>query len=644
MIFRVALVGVPNCGKTALFNRLTGSRQKVANYPGVTVERKEGMFNGPDERRQFRLIDLPGTYSLMPATLDEAITRDAITGKLRGEPAPDLIVCVVDATNLRLSLRLVLELERVGRPVIVALNMSDLARKRGYRLDRARLESELHVPVVETIAVHSGGARELVAAIDARCADLGAPAATAAQPAPIAPTAHAAPAAPVVIAPVVVPTQTSADIERTQREARRILQAAGYVEPLRARALARLDAVVMNPIAGPLLLAVLLFAVFQAVFSWAKLPMDWINLGMASFADTVSHAMPPGMLESLVVDGIIKGAGSVIVFLPQILILFFFILLLEDSGYLPRAAFLLDRLMGSIGLSGRSFIPLLSSYACAIPGIMATRTIPNLRDRIATILLAPLMTCSARLPVYALIIGAFIPERSIGWLSFRGLVLFGLYVIGVLGAVLVAFVMKRVTLRSGYHPLMLELPEYHWPNLRNLATGLYERTVIFMTRVGTIILSLMIVLWFLASFPAPPAGATGPAIQYSFAGMLGRGLHTIFAPLGFNWQICVALVPGLAAREVAVGALGTVYALSGSAEHVDAALRPMIASSWSLATALSLLAWYVFAPQCLSTLATVRRETNSWRYPLIMAGYLFAMAYVASLITYQVANAVAMKA
>jgi ferrous iron transport protein B len=447
-----------------------------------------------------------------------------------------------------------------------------------------------------------------------------------------------------VIAPVVVPAQTSADIERTQRESRRILQSAGYVEPLRARALARLDAVVMNPIAGPLLLAALLFAVFQAVFGWAKLPMDWINTGMAALANMVAHAMPPGVLQSLVVDGIIKGAGSVIVFLPQILILFFFILLLEDSGYLPRAAFLLDRLMGSIGLSGRSFIPLLSSYACAIPGIMATRTIPNLRDRIATILLAPLMTCSARLPVYALIIGAFIPERSIGWLSFRGLVLFGLYVIGVLGAVLVAFVMKRVTLRAGYHPLMLELPEYHWPNLRNLAMGLYERTAIFMTRVGTIILSLMILLWALSSFPGPPAGATGPAIEYSVAGMLGRGLQTIFAPLGFNWQICVALVPGLAAREVAVGALGTVYALSGSAEHVDATLRPMIASSWSLATALSLLAWYVFAPQCLSTLATVRRETNSWRYPLIMAGYLFAMAYVASLITYQIANAVAMRA
>ena len=638
--FRLALVGVPNCGKTALFNRLTGSRQKVANYPGVTVERKEGAFMSANRERHYQLIDLPGTYSLLPATLDEAITRDALTGKLAGEPAPDLIVCVVDATNLRLSLRLVLELTRVGRPVIVALNMSDLAEQRGFKLDRARLESELGVPVVETVAVHPAGGRSLIAAIDALCASLEAEHAAARRDAneDLVVALLVAPPPPV-LAPVVMPAQTTTDIEATQRETRRILRAAGYVEPLRSRALARLDAVVMNPIAGPILLAVLLFAVFQAVFSWAAVPMAWITAGMSALGTAVQQFMPAGVLQSLLVDGVIKGAGSVLVFLPQILILFFFILLLEDSGYLPRAAFLLDRLMGSIGLSGRSFIPLLSSYACAIPGIMATRTIPNVRDRIATILLAPIMTCSARLPVYALIIGAFIDERAIGWLSLRGLVLFGLYLAGVLGAVLVAFVMKRVTLRSGYHPLMLELPEYHWPNLRNLMAGLYERTMIFLTRVGTIILSLMIVLWFLASFPGAPAGATGPAIQYSFAGMLGRALQTIFAPLGFNWQICVALVPGLAAREVAVAALGTVYALSGSTEHVDQALRPMLASSWSFATALSLLAWYVFAPQCLSTLATVRRETNSWRYPLIMAGYLFAMAWVASFATYRIATA-----
>jgi ferrous iron transport protein B len=625
--FRLALVGVPNCGKTALFNRLTGSRQKVANYPGVTIERKEGSFASADRARQYQLLDLPGTYSLLPATLDEAITRDAITGKLRGERSPDLIVCVVAATNLRLSLRLVLELKKVGRPMLVALNMSDLAKQRGYQLDRARLQAELGVPVVETVAVHANGARELVSAIDRLCANLDAQR-----------TAQVA-ALPAARAPVVLLAQTSAEIEAAQREARRILRASAYLEPLRTRALARIDAVVLHPIAGPILLAVLLFAIFQAVFSRATAPMAWINSGVSALGTAVTQAMAPGPLQSLLVDGVIKGAGSVLVYLPQILILFFFILVLEDSGYLPRAAFLLDRLMGSVGLSGRSFIPLLSSYACAIPGIMATRTIPNLRDRIATILLAPVMTCSARLPVYALIIGAFIPERSIGWFSLRGLVLFALYVIGVLGALLVAYVMKRVTLRSGYQPLMLELPEYHWPNLRNLVVGLYERTMIFLTRVGTIILSLMIVLWFLASFPGPPAGATGPAIQYSFAGMMGRGLQTIFAPLGFNWQICVALVPGLAAREVAVGALGTVYALAGNTAHVDQALRPMLTASWSFATALSLLVWYVFAPQCVSTLVTARRETNSWRYPLIMAGYLFAMAWAASFATYHIAIA-----
>ena len=636
---RVALVGVPNCGKTALFNRLTGSRQKVANYPGVTVERKEGVFHSANRRRQYQLIDLPGTYSLVPATLDEAITRDVINGKLRNEAAPDLIVCVVDATNLKLSLRLVLELRRLAKPMIVALNMSDLARQRGYQLDRARLESELGLPVVATVAVAHAGERDLVTALDVMSGALEAERAGAKRAADddlvhlLSTGQFRAPP------PLPQHVDSSAEIGATQREARRILRLAGYVEPLRTRALARLDAVVMNPIAGPILLAVLLFAVFQAVFSWATVPMDLINSGMAALGSTVRAAMPAGPLQSLLVDGVIKGAGSVLVFLPQILILFLFILLLEDSGYLPRAAFLLDRLMGSIGLSGRSFIPLLSSYACAIPGIMATRTIPNVRDRLATIMIAPLMTCSARLPVYALIISAFIPNQSVGWFNLRGLVLFALYVAGVLGAVLVAFVMKRAAFRSSYHPLLLELPEYHWPNLRNLVVGLYERTMIFLVRVGTIILALMIVLWFLATFPAPPHGATGPAIQYSFAGMLGRALQTIFAPIGFNWQICVALVPGLAAREVAVGALGTVYALSGSTDHIDAALRPMIASSWSLATALSLLAWYVFAPQCMSTLATVKRETNSWRYPLIMAGYLFGMAWIASFATYRIAVA-----
>ncbi|HEY1284344.1 MAG TPA: ferrous iron transporter B [Steroidobacteraceae bacterium] len=609
----LSLIGVPNCGKTALFNRLTGSRQKVANYPGVTVERKEGRFVGPTSGRTYRLLDLPGAYSLEATSLDEAIARDVVLGRHMSEPPPDLLVCVVDATNLRLNLRLVLDLKRLGRPLIVALNMSDLARSRGYELDHAALERALGVPVVETVAVRPGGERALVEAIDRHefASRLGR---------------------------IEAPVTSAADVIATQREVRRILDEVGYRVPARLAFLTKLDSIVLHPVAGFLLLLVLLFFMFQAVFSWAKPPMDAINAGVTALGNGVAGVMSDGPLRSLLVDGVIKGAGTVLVFLPQIVILFFFILVLEDTGYLPRAAFLLDRLMGKVGLSGRAFIPLLSSFACAIPGVMATRTIPSPRDRIATIMIAPLMTCSARLPVYSLLIGAFIPERTVaGIFNLSGLVLFGLYVAGVLSAMLVAFVLKLTAMRGADRPLLMELPEYRTPNLRNLLLGLWERVRIFLGRVGTIILTLVIVLWFLGSFPAPPPGATGAPIEYSIAGMLGRGLQYIFAPVGFNWQISIALVPGLAAREVAVGALATVYSLSATGDDVASAIKPIIASTWSMATALSLIAWYVFAPQCLSTLAVVKRETNSWRYPLIMAGYLFALAYLASFVTYRVA-------
>ena len=615
----LSLIGVPNCGKTALFNRLTGSRQKVANYPGVTVERKEGRLTGPRSGRTYRVVDLPGAYSLEPATLDEAIARDVVLGRHAVEPAPDLLVCVVDATNLRLNLRLVLDLKQLGVPMIVALNMSDVAAQRGYQLDRAALERALGVPVVPTVAVRAGGERALVEAIESY--GLSARALARYRQAPSAP-----------------PPADAATIEATQREVRRVLAESGYRVPPRQAALERLDAVVLHPIAGPALLASVLFLMFQAVFSWARAPQNLINSGVQSLAAHLSSVLPPGPLRGLLLDGVIAGTGSVLVFLPQILILFLFILALEDSGYLPRAAYMLDRLMGRAGLSGRAFIPLLSSFACAIPGIMATRTIPSRRDRLATIMIAPLMTCSARLPVYALLIGAFIPPRSVGAFNLRGLVLFALYLAGIASALAVAFVLKRTVMRGDYRPLLLELPEYRLPHLTSLALGLWERTRIFLTRVGTIILTLMVVLWFLASFPAPPPHATGPAIQYSIAGLLGRGLEYLFAPLGFNWQISIALVPGLAAREVAVSALGTVYAMSGASD-VAGALQPVIARGWSVATGLSLLAWYVFAPQCLSTLAVVKRETNSWRYPLYMALYLFALAYLGAFITYRVALA-----
>lgn len=613
-ILRVALVGVPNSGKTALFNRLTGNRQKVANYAGVTVERKEGFFIGRRGTRKIQVLDLPGTYSLVPTTLDEAITRDFLVGRLAGEPPPELVICVVDETNLRLNLRLVLELRELGVPMVVALNFSDVAESRGFRLDRARLEAELRVPVVPTVAVTAGGERALAETLDE--------------------VPHPGPR----LSNVRWREPSVEEIESTQLEVRRILKSARYEQPLRQRALARLDALAMHPLLGPLVLALLLFLVFQAVFSWAGIPMDAIHNAAAWAGDQIRSWLPAGLLRSLLVDGVIAGLGSVLVFLPQIIILFFFILFLEESGYLPRAAFLLDRLMGGVGLSGRAFIPLLSSFACAVPGIMSTRTIPNMRDRLTTIMIAPLMTCSARLPVYALIIGAFIPRRPVGPFNLQGLVLFTLYLAGILAAMAVAWVIKRRSGPQAYHPLLLELPEYHWPRLGNLMLGLWDRVKVFLNRVGTVILSLMVVLWFLSSFPAPPPGATAPAITYSFAGMIGRALEVIFAPIGFNWQVSLALVPGLAAREVAVGALGTVYSLEQSSGDVTSALTPMIAQTWSLATALSLLAWFVFAPQCLSTLATVRRETNSWRYPFIIAAYLFALAYLASFITYHVAR------
>jgi ferrous iron transport protein B len=607
---RFALVGLPNCGKTALFNRLTGSRQKVANYPGVTVERKEGVFRGPS-RRQYRVLDLPGVYSLRPTTLDEAITRDVVLGKFAGEAKPQVVVLVADATHLALSLRLILDVRRLGVPMIVALNLSDVAKRRGYALDRAKLEQELGVPVVETVAVAANGAAALIAELERDAATRGA---------------------------VVASDREVADVRATHAEAARILEAIGYRTPPRSRLLEAADRVILHPVAGMLLLGVLLFFVFQAVFSWAVAPMDAIDAGVGAIAQFLRDVLPDGPLRSLLVDGIVASVGSVVIFLPLIVILFAFILALEDSGYLPRAAYLLDRVMGSVGLSGRAFIPLLSSFACAIPGIMATRTIPNLRDRLATIMIAPLMTCSARLPVYALLIGAFIPDRAIGPFNMKGLVLFALYFAGIASALLVAFVMKRFMLKASYNPLMLELPDYQWPNLRNLAIGLWERVKVFLARVGGLILALMVLLWFLSSYPAPPAGATGPAIEYSLAGMLGRALAVLFEPIGFNWQISIALVPGLAAREVAVAALGTVYALSGS-DDVSGALAPVIASSWSIATALSLLAWYVFAPQCLATLAVVKRETNGWRYPLLMAGYLFGLAYLAAFVTYRLALA-----
>lgn len=610
-VSRLALVGNPNSGKTALFNQLTGSRQKVANYAGVTVERKEGRMRAPSGR-EYAVLDLPGAYSLQPASLDEAITRDLCRGFYPGEPAPDALVCVVDATNLRLHLRFALEVRELGKPMIVALNMVDAARRRGIAIDVAALERALGVPVVETVAVRRNGASELVARIDAMMPQV----ASMAPPPVVAAADHHAQVRDILAAAVRMPTRT-AKIDDA------------------------LDRWLLHPVFGLLTLAAVMFLIFQAVYAWATPLMDGIEAGFAWLGALVGSTLPEGPLSSLLVDGIIAGVGGVLVFLPQILILFFFILALEESGYLPRAAFLLDRMMAAAGLSGRSFIPLLSSFACAVPGIMSTRSIQDPRDRLATILVAPLMTCSARLPVYALLIGAFIPQKTVwGVFNQQGLVLFGLYVAGILSALAMSWTMKKFRRDKGEHPLLLELPSYRVPHLRDLAVGLYERGMIFLKRVGGIILALTILLWFLLSFPAAPADATLPAIDYSFAGRIGHAMAVFFAPLGFNWQICIALIPGLAAREVAVSSLATVYALSAADDDAAAqALTPLISDGWSLATALSLLVWYIYAPMCISTLATIKRETNSWKQMAFAAGYLFAAAWLASLVTYQVAVA-----
>ena len=599
----IALVGNPNCGKTALFNQLTGARQKVANYAGVTVERKEGELTVPSGRK-VRVIDLPGTYSLLAMGPDEIVTRDVCLG-LRNEVLPDLIVCVADATNLRLHLRFVLEIKQLGRPMIVALNMMDATVTRGIRIDREKLAHELGLTVIGTVGIKASGARELISFIDSNVT-------------------------PAVPDPASVPADLHAEV-------RRLLDVAVVMPSLTSAIDDRLDRIFLNPLAGLLILFAVMFVVFQAVFAWAAPLMDIIKGGFDLARTAVEQTMPDGLLRSFVRDCLIGGLGSVIVFLPQILILFLFILALEESGYLPRAAFLLDKPMSMAGLTGRSFIPLLSSFACAIPGIMATRSIHDHRDRMTTILIAPLMTCSARLPVYTLLIGAFIPEQTVwGFFSFRGLLLFALYLAGIAGGVLVSMTITWFRKDKTEHPLIMELPSYRLPNLRNIGIGLLERAKIFMRRITGTIFAANTILWVLTTFPGKPAGATGPAIDYSMAGMVGHALQTLFAPIGFNWQICVALIPGLTAREVAVSALGTVYSVSTTGDSAAVQqLGNLIAGQWPLATGMSLLAWYVFAPQCMSTLAVIRRETASWKMVAITAGYLFALAYIASLIVYQ---------
>ena len=619
----VALLGNPNCGKTALFNLLTGSRQKVANYSGVTVERKEGRLTLASGK-VLRVLDLPGAYSLYPRSLDERVTCNVLMGRAEGEKKPNLVICVLSAMNLRRNLRLVLAAKRLGIPCVVVLNMLDIAKRQGLEIDTAALSRELGLPVLTSIGIQANGADDIkryLNELDWR-------------------NLHSLHSGVTDLDQEKI-GEHIAHAETDNVSVQKILRNLNLDQVIPDRFSDRLDSVLLHPIIGPIILAVLLFFIFQAVFSWANLPMELIKSSVEYLGGELSALLPNNWFRSLLINGILAGLGGVVIFLPQILILFFFILLLEESGYLPRAAYLLDRVMGSVGLSGRSFIPLLSSFACAIPGIMATRSISNARDRLVTILIAPMMTCSARLPVYALLISAFIPDRRL-WagIDLQGLVLFMLYLAGIFGAMAVAWILKRFTSEQfRMNALMMELPSYHLPRLGNLAISLWQRAEIFLRRVGGIILVMTISLWALSSFPLPPEGATGSPIQYSIAGMMGAGLAHIFAPIGFNWQISIALVPGMAAREVVVSSLATVYALSSSSADAADALIPLISSGWSLATALSLLAWFVFAPQCLSTIAAVKRETGGWKIPVIMLGYLFFLAYLASFTTYHVALA-----
>jgi ferrous iron transport protein B len=615
-LMHLALVGTPNSGKTSLFNALTGSRQKVANYPGVTVERKEGFFVTP-LGRQVSVVDLPGTYSLRGRSPDEEITRDFVLGRAAGESLPDLVLCVADSTNLRLTIRLLLELKRTGRPLMLVLNMFDIASRRGVTVDATLMSEMLGVPVVTSVAVRKGGTADLLRKTD-----------ELAMQAPVSPQ-------PNSWQPLSV-----AELRATQREADRIVAATVSLPARPDSWTARIDAVVLHPVAGLAVLGLVLFVMFQAVFAWAQPLMELLSNAFSALGQLVHDTLPAGLLQSFLQNGVISGVGSVIVFLPQIIIIFLFILLLEDFGYMARAAFLMDRIMGGAGLHGRAFIPLLSSFACAIPGIMSTRVIDNRRDRLTTIMIAPLMTCSARIPVYTLIISAFIPARQLwGWVDLRGLVMFGLYAAGITSALGISFLIKFFMLRDyAPAPFMLELPDYKLPRLKSIAIGIYTRAKMFLQRAGTTIFSMMVLIWFLASFPTAPAGAEEPAISYSLAAIIGQALAPLFSPLGFNWQIVVALIPGMAAREVAVAALGTVYAIEGGKEAADQ-IGQVLATKWSLATALALLAWYIFAPQCASTLAVIRRETGSSKWMALTFAYMFVLAYAASFAVYNVASA-----
>jgi ferrous iron transport protein B len=649
------LAGNPNAGKTTLFNALTGLRQKVANYPGVTVERKEGNWKLPFGSA--RLIDLPGLYSLEATSLDEQIARQVIAGELEDIPKPDAVIAVVDSTNLERNLYLVTQILEFGIPVVVALTMMDIFEKRGHEININELSQRLGVRVIAVNAKDGRGVEELAAA-----------------------AADAIGKAPPILN---LETAENADSQNARIFARYsfvsdIVQAAVHHNDLdKHRRSEKIDSVLTHRFFGLAILAGLMLLVFQAIFSWASLPMDLLEQGFGWLADESRTLIPPGILNDLVSDGIIAGVGGVVVFLPQILLLFFFISLLEDSGYMARAAFLLDKLMSRVGLHGKAFLPLISSFACAIPGIMATRTIESRRDRFATIMIAPLMSCSARLPVYTLMIGAFFSGQYLfGFLSLGAVLMLLMYLLGIVTAIIVAFVLKRTILNAPPPPFLMELPPYRMPNLRTVLQNMVTRAWLFLKRAGTVILAISIVLWALTYFPRheqPAAAGTvaagSPAtsaaaddaekpvddeaaaeseqIRNSYAGRLGHLIEPVIEPLGFDWKIGVALIASFAAREVLVSTLSIIYSVGKDENEESERLISAIQNAkrddgrpvWTPLTALTLMVFFVLAMQCMSTVAVVRRETNSWSWPLFMIAYMTGLAYLVSFATYQIGRA-----
>jgi ferrous iron transport protein B len=676
---RIALAGNPNCGKTTLFNALTGLRYKVANYPGVTVERKEGRML-LDDQTAAMVVDLPGIYSLSGHSLDERIATRAILGQLEQASMPDLVVAVVDASNLERNLFLTTQLIDLGIPVIIALNMIDIAEKQGISIKRELLSRTLKVPVVAITASKSEGLNELRSEIVRRLSD-----SHPSRPSSLcawlpkdlqfelaalelgnmlikyghSSSIHnpialgglllsdpATPADPELAAALQSwrDKLSAAEIDPMSFEAtyryqwiNSIIRSCVSIDnPKQRRFSERVDGFITHKIWGTVTFLAIMTIIFQSIFLWATIPMELIDRSIAHLGGAVGSLLAEGALKSLIVDGIVAGVGSVLIFVPQIAILFFFLGILEDSGYLSRAAFLMDRIMRKFGLQGRSFIPLLSSFACAIPGILSTRTIPSFTDRMATILVAPLMSCSARLPVYTLLIAAFVPAHYfLGFVSLQGLVLLSMYLLGVVGAAVVSWILKKTLLRGEPAIFVMEMPPFRWPSFKIVLREVYDRIVTFLKSAGSVILAFSVVLWFLASYPQGK-------IEDTFAGKIGHAMEPVIKPLGFNWEVGVGLLASFAAREFFISSLSTVYNLEkdkGDEEHrslIGVLKQREQEGTFSLAAALSLMVFYVFCCQCMSTLAVTRRETGSWGWTIFMFSYMTSMAYIAALITYQV--------